>query len=142
MKARRAELGNQCFPDTRTGVKSYKLNLEDIPSYYRPFVYYVAIYLMDVLASLVLTLLKFKKKVQGKDKYQDGLVYWVREKGQKFHSNDEVPIVFIHGIGIGLATYLRFFYDLAKHLHSHKMKIILIELNHVSMKLNVDVAPM
>jgi hypothetical protein len=63
IEARRKELGPEVFPEGTTGAKCYKLNWEPVPSNYRPLLYYISIYILDLIVSLCLKWLGFEKRI-------------------------------------------------------------------------------
>mgnify|MGYP005994081363 CR=1 FL=1 len=73
--------------------------------------------------------------------------YWVRRgipipppKGPWAKpSPPEVPLVFVHGVGLGLVTYLPFLCGLFRAC-THRT-VVLLELPHVSMKLGIENFP-
>ena len=63
--------------------------------------------------------------------------YYIREPTD---ATDEAPLVFVHGVGMGLATYISFILALVRSVGSVR-RILLIELPHVSMKLGREDVP-
>ena len=106
-----------------------RLNIDPVRSHHRPLIYYTFTGLFDYGSDYIL-------HAQGFRRYSIGIVnYWVAQGSHSSDSNDEPPIVFVHGVGIGLVTYLPFILKLWNR-KSHR-DIMLVELPHVSMKLRL-----
>ncbi|KAJ3319185.1 hypothetical protein HDV06_006625 [Boothiomyces sp. JEL0866] len=89
---------------------------------HRPIVYYCLIRIVDFVCRCLLSMLSFHKK-------QGELPFYLRSGSSK-----ELPIVFFHGLGIGLTSYLPFVAALA--IHYPDRNIILFEMPSITMKLD------
>jgi hypothetical protein len=108
------------------------LTCDPVKAYHKPFIYYIATGLMDHASDLTL------KNYVGFERLNvKKLSYWIKKHNYITGEKVKPPLVFIHGIGIGLITYLPFILKMSKL----KRTIILIELPHVSMKINFDGIP-
>lgn len=110
-----------------------RLNVDPVEAYHRPFIYYAVTELMGVGADVILRWWGFRRERIG------AVYFWLRHADDS-REFDETPLVFVHGVGIGLAAYLPLLRALSRPSAVNRT-IILIELPHVSMKLNVDVVP-
>ncbi|KAJ3109501.1 hypothetical protein HDU97_005158 [Phlyctochytrium planicorne] len=121
------------YQEGRTRARSMKMTLDALRSEIRPFFFYLITMAVDLYASAVLTSKKFKKVNSSNRKF----TYWVWTPSN-VPLDDEHPIIFVHGIGIGLASYLNFIL----HARSRfpRRRLILIELRHVSMQMEDEVA--
>ncbi|KAF9325750.1 hypothetical protein BG006_010774 [Podila minutissima] len=131
-------------------VQCIRLAFDPVIASHRPLVYYALMYLLNVLAGLVFNILGFTR-FQGTDTtdfsyslegtkattLQDGdntidpttdLSYWHRSP---VNPKNKVPLVFIHGIGIGPAQYVHW----VAALTTISRPIILVEVPYVSNKL-------
>eukprot|EP00121_Abeoforma_whisleri_P003731 Awhi_evm1s3359 len=127
--------------DKKESSQLIRLNLDPCTSQHRAFIYYAVTTSMDSLCDLWLYY------YYGFRRFSEGpLSYWhlKRECNTNGNNNDKsqelLPIVFVHGVGIGLSQYLPFLRQLTKSERS-KRDILLVELPHVSMKLNVEIIP-
>lgn len=107
-----------------------RLNVDPVLAEHRPLIHYVATGLMSFGSDIALYARGFRRHEVGP------VSFWIL-KGD----DAKPPLVFVHGVGIGLATYLPFLLKLSSAEHRSGRTLILIELPHVSMKLNVDVIP-
>lgn len=139
------------FPQVAVGEISrnrMRLHYDPVLAYSKPLWYYAGVQSLDFLSDMILRSIGFTRKKAGV------LSYWILNNeaignagGDSNRDKSEAPLMFIHGVGIGLATYITFIVKLviAKKrclsLASTHQPIILLELPHVSMKLNVDIIP-
>ena len=86
------------FPAGSTGVPLILLNLDPVVAIHRPFVHYVATTCLGLVSKFNLMLRRFSRH------RQDFITYWIRAGDDSTLD----PVIFIHGVGIGLATYLPF----------------------------------
>lgn len=119
------------LPPGSTGVTLLRLNVDPVESYHRPFIYYVSTYIMEMMTSISMKVVGFRRFSMGK------LWYYLREPEGK---QTGPPIIFVHGVGMGLATYVNFVHGLVK-AHGQGRRILMLELPHVSMKLYKDDVP-
>lgn len=128
-------------------------DLDPVQYFHRPLIVYIANYLVTAVMDKVLLewILGFQKmgtqdanvrwghvlncldRLRGlqqkkNDKFQH-LVYWYRKP--KYFHHATTPIVFVHGIGVGLAGYMGLIYSLA----SIDRPLFCIELPYASMRL-------
>lgn len=120
------------FNNNDYNYKVMHLTCDPVHAYHKPFVYYIATGLMDYVSDLTL-----KNYAEFERLNSCKLNYWIKKYNYNNGEKVKPPLVFIHGIGIGLITYLPFILKLCKI----KRTILLIELPHVSMKLNIDEIP-
>eukprot|EP01102_Stenamoeba_stenopodia_P004439 TRINITY_DN14748_c0_g1_i1.p1 TRINITY_DN14748_c0_g1~~TRINITY_DN14748_c0_g1_i1.p1 ORF type:complete len:576 (+),score=138.02 TRINITY_DN14748_c0_g1_i1:274-2001(+) len=117
-------------------VKSIRLNLDPLQSASRPMIYYIVIYIMQLMTNTALYAMGFRR-------YQAGrLVYWLRQvqpEVRLLHSCPS-PLFFIHGIGCGLGPYLGLIYSMANEIGLRD--VFLIELPHISMRIVENVPDM
>ncbi|KAI8609171.1 hypothetical protein BC830DRAFT_1152080 [Chytriomyces sp. MP71] len=123
--ADRLKFEMSCHEDGKK-VKSMRHTLDPLVVEPKPFAAYAVTIGMNVVGDWGMSSLGFTKHHEGK------VSYWF--KGASSH---ETPIVFIHGIGVGLLPYLPFAKRLLK---SHPTQpILFIELAHISMRLDATV---
>ncbi|KAJ3213005.1 hypothetical protein HDU82_000014 [Entophlyctis luteolus] len=92
----------------------------------KPFVAYAVTMAIGFAGSALLRWLGFELRTEGK------VWYWIHGESKKGS-----PIVFIHGIGVGLCPYIPF---VRKLMAGHPNRpIILIEQPHISMRLHASV---
>ncbi|KAI9290806.1 alpha/beta-hydrolase [Neoconidiobolus thromboides FSU 785] len=105
--------------------KPMLLTLDPVIVQHKPLIFYAAIALIQAIAASFLMLLGFQPNHLPNSKY----TYWIYEPvNQDINSS---PIFFVHGIGIGLAMYIKKIYDLQQCYPNRK--IILLELSYISM---------
>lgn len=135
----------------RGNAKSLRLTLDDVPSTYRSLLWYGVIFAVDQLTHFLMRWNGFTfygRRGQGWKTFPprpqemlrqrrfspvDGLGYWYTEHT----STQQKPVLFIHGIGVGLLTYIHFLADLraAKLRNDGSCGIIAIELLPISFRL-------
>ncbi|KAF9913236.1 hypothetical protein BX616_010121 [Lobosporangium transversale] len=130
-------------------VECIRLAFDPVVASHRPLIYYALVWTANAIASLVFYLLGFIRfegtsyrahlfknsfdKVAGnKDNMNinpaTDLTYWHRSPADP---KNKIPLVFIHGIGIGLAQYIHWVIALS----TISRPVILIEVPYVSNKL-------
>lgn len=116
------------FPDGRNpNVKSMRLSLDPVRKSTRPFIFYAVVNSLNYLAYIFFTRLGFVfHRHQGIDYY----VYI-----PPTYDPAKVPFMFVHGIGIGLITYLPFILELRSHVNATGRPLCLVSLPHVSMSI-------
>ncbi|KAH9076162.1 hypothetical protein Ae201684P_012650 [Aphanomyces euteiches] len=93
----------------------------------RPLLVYLLTFTLDFIGGIALNLLGFEVRDVGY-----GLTYWHRGPVAPARETAE-PMVFVHGIGSGLVSYIHLIYRLAT---THKNRqLFFLELPHVSMQL-------
>ncbi|KAJ3746381.1 hypothetical protein DFH05DRAFT_1484996 [Lentinula detonsa] len=126
------------------GMKALRLTLDEVKMVHRPLVWYIIVALVDLITSIKLYTMNFYQYSSPthpqffpprlfsifstpSPSVTDHFSYWYRPH----KSSDRDPIVFIHGIGIGLHPYIPFLQDLIQL--DPDQGILLIELLPVSM---------
>ncbi|UNI24830.1 hypothetical protein JDV02_010546 [Purpureocillium takamizusanense] len=122
-------LGRPLLPG-RGPAQGLRLTLDDINTTYRGLAWYLVVFLVDQATHVVMlwhgfryyprspsaTLRTFPPRPQELLARQrssaPGLGYWYRPHSQDAAAAGELPVVFFHGIGIGLWTYARFVAEL------------------------------
>ncbi|KAG5192759.1 hypothetical protein JKP88DRAFT_274703 [Tribonema minus] len=159
------------LPKGSTGVTVRRLNLDPVTSKHRPFIYYACTLIMDTAAGIAIRAAGFRRYSLG------NIWYYVREAPKQqpqqhvtnfngnFNRNSSAPLdssssaqqsssaplpplIFVHGVGMGLATYIFFVLKLVRGVTStsdststRQRRIMLIELPHVSLKLGQENVP-
>jgi pimeloyl-ACP methyl ester carboxylesterase len=113
------------FPCTYNGTKTMLLTLDPIEMMPRPLIFYAATKSMFYATRVSLWALGFERKTH------PSITLYIR-KG----SNDAVPIVFFHGIGIGITPYLRFVHSIVATYPDRTL--ILFEMSSVAMQLKLN----
>ena len=130
-----------------------RLHFDPVVAYAKPLLFYGAVRSADLCSDLMLWALGFRRKqVAG-----SALTYWVLEgdsgcttpaeaaacaESGTVTSPQQHPVMFIHGVGLGLVTYVTFINSLVgAYRPGSRPPLLLLELPHVSMKLNVEVIP-
>ncbi|KAF9413751.1 hypothetical protein BGZ94_000636 [Podila epigama] len=136
-------------------VQCIRLAFDPVIASHRPLIYYALLYLANILTSIVFYMLGFTRyqgtnvlqpltvneledTIAQEEKKQDtsdclnpapatDLSYWYRTPA---NPKNKVPLVFVHGIGIGLAQYIHFVVALS----TISRPIFLIEVPYVSNK--------
>jgi pimeloyl-ACP methyl ester carboxylesterase len=98
------------------------LTIDPPAIFHRPFVYYVAVRVIDLLCRLLLQLLGFVRKTDGT------LPFYMRTGPSKLPA-----IVFFHGLGIGLISYIPFV--IALSISYPDRNILLFEMPSITMRL-------
>ncbi|POS68920.1 hypothetical protein DHEL01_v212686 [Diaporthe helianthi] len=117
--ARIENLWGRPFASGRGSAKCLRLTIDSIETKYRTVWWYAIVALLDIITHVVLLLNGFEYYAQSRDRSvfppriqqrfasrrssAGSLSYWHRE-----HKSDGLPVVFFHGIGLGLWPYLRF----------------------------------
>ncbi|KAK7217563.1 hypothetical protein V2G26_005566 [Clonostachys chloroleuca] len=130
----------------RTPVKSLRLNIDGIHTTYRSLAWYIVIFFVDHFTHVALWFYGFQyftaesnrdvfpprpqRFLTAHQSEAPGLSYWYSP--QKDVDDTNVPIIFFHGIGVGLLTYIRFLAGLKK---SNRAGIIAIETLPISFRL-------
>jgi hypothetical protein len=132
------------FPSAAAGGLSpslMRLHYDPVLALAKPLVYYAASHLVDLCSDGFLALLGFTRRRSG------ALTYWLLRPPKQSSilagggsGSGKNPIVFVHGVGLGLVTYTQFIVRLVMATPADQ-PIILLELPHASMKLNVEIIP-
>lgn len=119
-----------------------RLHYDPVVAYSKPLLYYAAVTGADLCSDLVLWCLGFRKREAGT------LSCWVLGSDQSSDDGSagarqaQPPVMFVHGVGLGLVTYIAFITSLvAAYSPGTRPALLLLELPHVSMKLSVEAVP-
>ncbi|EJD43962.1 hypothetical protein AURDEDRAFT_88482 [Auricularia subglabra TFB-10046 SS5] len=138
------ELVGHPFPDGRNPrVRSIRLTLDEVDMRHRPLIWYLIVGLVDLVTCVHLrtmgfthfatpqwfTAFPFRPYTVLSQRSSTNVSYWARPH----RSATKQPIVFLHGIGIGLWPYVDFFKELMAV--EPDVGIILIELLPISMRI-------
>jgi pimeloyl-ACP methyl ester carboxylesterase len=104
-------------------LKKILLTLDPPVIYHRPIVYYLVVRGIDRICRIILQLLGFSRNTDGE------LPFYMRHG-----TSDEPSIVFFHGLGIGLTSYLPFV--LALSISYPDRNILLFEMPSITMRLD------
>ena len=109
-------------------IKPFRFNMEPVESSHRPLVYYGIVHgvVQRVIAPMSLMYLGF----QSRQKSTNSFNYWYRAVDHP----EDTPLVFIHGIGIGVLPYVHFLHRLIQA--SKPRNILVIELGQIAQQLN------
>ncbi|CAM9130040.1 unnamed protein product [Chrysoparadoxa australica] len=127
--------------------KLMRLNIDTVYAQHRPLVYYLACSAMDMFSDAFLYYKGFRRECIGPVSFwvqggtRDGRMkkkIGAQAQPQPQPQPQKTPLVFVHGVGMGLVTYLPLLRRLAA-LSSSSAPVMLLELPHVSMKLGVEV---
>ncbi|KAF1969972.1 hypothetical protein BU23DRAFT_571041 [Bimuria novae-zelandiae CBS 107.79] len=146
-------LGRQLLPG-KGPAKSLRLTVDEVKMLHRPFLWYLIVFLVDTLTAAYLryngfllyrthvksALSMFPPRIASLCTKQissaPDISYWYRQHTSK----TRLPILFIHGIGIGLFPYSRFFTEINKHdprsAEDGEIGIIAIELMPISFRIS------
>ncbi|KAI1791738.1 Alpha/Beta hydrolase protein [Ganoderma leucocontextum] len=126
-------------------VASMKVSLDPVDTVHRPLLWYLIVASIDTFTFIQLRFSGFEHYTNGSwtecfpprpltafshKSNQDDLIYWLRPH----RSPTKDPILFLHGIGIGLWTYAPFLHELAAADPS--VGIIAIETLAISMRMS------
>ncbi|KAF0328023.1 hypothetical protein GQ607_004854 [Colletotrichum asianum] len=138
------------FKDGRGPAQSLRLTFDEIETKYRSVWWYAIMALVDAVTHLLLVFNGFEYYAQSRDetlavfppriqqlaaqrRSSSGLSYWHRPHRQ----SDRLPIVFFHGIGIGLWVYIRFLAEISasKVGGEGQVGVIALEILPISFRL-------
>ncbi|KAF9418560.1 hypothetical protein BGZ94_009668 [Podila epigama] len=126
--------GVQFTPGFNPNVECIRLCLDPVIASHRPLVYYILVWLANTLAGFVFNLLGFTRYESTLDRTHDfesdtpalpDVAYWYRTPA---NPENKTPLVFIHGIGIGLVQYIHLIIGLT----TISRPLILVEVPYVS----------
>jgi hypothetical protein len=107
-------------------VKCMKLLLDPLKFAYKPFFVYVGIWVLHHICDLVLY-------ANGFERHSNSHIrFWHRRRQRRRDSIGKRPIVFFHGLGIGLFPYL----NIIRKLCDASRDIFLVEKGSVAMRLD------
>ncbi|KAH7100217.1 hypothetical protein BKA62DRAFT_258274 [Auriculariales sp. MPI-PUGE-AT-0066] len=127
-------------------VKSIRLTLDEVNIVHRPLVWYMIVAHVDFLTFCALNLLGFTHYASPKwftvfpfrpyttfgNRSPSEVSYWHRPH----RSLQKRPILFIHGLGIGLWAYIRFFFQLVRA--EPEVGVLAVELMPISMRITAS----
>ncbi|KAJ7491057.1 hypothetical protein FB451DRAFT_1023811 [Mycena latifolia] len=146
-------LGRKLEPGRAPGVQSLRLSFDPIQMLHRPLIWYMIVALVDTLTSIFLLSLGFKHYAPrpyfrtfpprplltlfSKPAATPYFSYWYRPPGAGTQSKN--PILFLHGIGIGLHPYVPLFREILRA--DPTRSLLLIEFLPVSMRITGPMPP-
>jgi len=120
------------FPRRRQGqapLGSMRFSIEPVQYHHKPLLFYMSTrFILGSLGSMNLVDSGFSHHNAG------ALNYWVRMPESE-EARARLPIVFVHGVGVGLVTYMGF----VRKLIANDCPILCLELPFVSMSLDAKV---
>ncbi|KAF8490445.1 hypothetical protein F5888DRAFT_1808101 [Russula emetica] len=140
-------VGYPLIPGSNPDIQCLRLTMDPVPMVHRPFIWYMLVCFVDTLTSIALysqgfthyntrkwfhifpprpLLALFSRK--SKDT-ETNIPYWYRPH----RSRTKLPILFIHGIGIGLLPYIPFLRELVAQ--DPDVGILAIEILPISMRI-------
>ncbi|KAI9226601.1 MAG: hypothetical protein DHS80DRAFT_18484 [Piptocephalis tieghemiana] len=182
LEALEARLGAPFPPGYNPNVRCIRLNYDPVHAIHRPFLIYLCVLTMDFLLKLVLRFKGFRRygrlprslplaifpslssllsssSVPEPEK-SNQVTYWYRPgsspPSSSFSSSPSSPppkpIIFVHGIGIGILPYISFILRLIRTITPSSSSssssspapippIYLVELSEVAMRLNLNPSP-
>ncbi|KAJ3155408.1 hypothetical protein HDU86_004310 [Geranomyces michiganensis] len=135
-------------PGYNPRIKATTITHNKVEAYHKPLLMYAVIAVLEkTVAHLPLRLLMRFRRYKAESP-ATGLTYWLRypKRGRRARRSrsghrgaageEDLPLVFIHGLGGGLWCYIKF---LTKLWHKQRERpIYLVELPHVSMRFTKD----
>ncbi|KAL1923426.1 uncharacterized protein VTP21DRAFT_8406 [Calcarisporiella thermophila] len=130
------KIGSKLENGYNSNVNCMRMTLDPFTSLSRPLVVYGIVSVADLVMGLYLSYQGFRRMQCGH------LSYWMRPGSYiaQDKSLKQSPIIFVHGIGIGLAAYVSFIRKFITKFEDRD--ILLLELPHVSMRLDFYVPTM
>ncbi|KAJ6457101.1 hypothetical protein C8R47DRAFT_995951 [Mycena vitilis] len=145
-------LGRKLEPGRTPGVQSLRLSFDPIQMLHRPLIWYMIVSLVDTLTSVFLLSLGFKHyaprswfsafpprpilSLLSRPAATPHFPYWYRPPRAVAQST---PILFLHGIGIGLHPYVPLFREILRA--DPTQSILLVEFLPVSMRITGPMPP-
>ncbi|KCV68500.1 hypothetical protein H696_04792 [Fonticula alba] len=133
------------FPPGRTpGVRTLRLSLDPVVVHHRPLVWYAVVSLVRMLCSHVLRRAGLESKRCG------CVYYWIYKPagalagapaGAPAEPAPSTPIVFVHGIGLGLVPYFLVVWRLLGLAKTQRRGFVALELPQISQRLFWDANP-
>ncbi|KAF7353808.1 AB hydrolase-1 domain-containing protein [Mycena venus] len=147
-------LGRKLEPGRTPGVQSIRLSFDPIQALHRPLIWYIIVALVDSLTSVFLLSLGFKHYAPrrpffsafpprpllylfSKPAAAPYFPYWYRPSRAGTESKN--PILFLHGIGIGLHPYVPLFREILRA--DPTQSLILVEFLPVSFRMAGPMPP-
>lgn len=122
-------LGYPISPGFNKKVEGMRLMLDPVVIHHRPLMFYVVIAFLRLSHEFFLYLTGFRRDQAG------SVTYWYRPSTT---SETAQPLVFVHGLGIGLSQYFLLIYSLVQL----SKPLFLVEINSVSCRLVEECVPM
>ena len=126
------------FPDGfNPAIKSMRLTLDPVVVAHRPLIYYIVLMTINLGNSIFLYSMGFRRHPVKNSAF----MYWSYTPppgdiiNHRCKQEGTPPIVFVHGLGIGLAQYVHVIFQLMK-LHQ---PLLLVEVLHISSQLHGNV---
>ena len=127
-----ADLTTSLKPGFNNNVKCIRLDFDPIPSTYRPFIYYLVTYgFVGIATEIIMRWYGFVKHTSG------CLTYWYRPpdtNNNTTNNSEDKPIVFCHGLGIGVLSYVTLVNELLSNSKQRSNSLFMVELPHISMR--------
>ncbi|KAJ6606169.1 hypothetical protein DFH09DRAFT_1017115 [Mycena vulgaris] len=146
-------LGRKLEPGRNPDVKSLRLSFDPIYMLHRPLIWYMIVALVDTLTSVFLLSLGFKHysprpyfrafpprpllAVFSKPAATPHFPYWYRPPRAGVQSKN--PILFLHGIGIGLHPYVPLFREILRA--DPTQSLLLVEFLPISFRITSPMPP-
>jgi len=115
-----------------SNLKAARLTLDPLFATQRPFFFYLVIYIVNQSIHILLRLLGYKKLNNYNSKAQK--IYYRPGTWSNKQIKKPIPILFVHGIGIGFAHYLLLLWKFPT-----EQDIYLVEWPHVAMQFSSEV---
>lgn len=120
-------------PGYNKNLVSMRLTCDPIPSEHRPLVSYLVTGVILPKISAI-----FIERGLGFQRYSSGsLRYWYLP-AHDTSGRDELPLVFCHGVGVGVTPYLNFVAELVRCSEGRRA-VFLVSLPHIAMRIQEDV---
>ncbi|KAL1918359.1 uncharacterized protein VTP21DRAFT_3019 [Calcarisporiella thermophila] len=131
-------------PGYNQKIKCLRLNFDPVNAIHRPFVFYSVFIILRYIAEFLLRFMGFVKlpgdgvdsgywsmtlDLDLKEETRQSQTYWYLKPSTS--TQQQKPIVFIHGLGVGIVMYLNFIRKMRTLGHP----IFIVELPYVSMRL-------
>ncbi|RKP13488.1 hypothetical protein BJ684DRAFT_9990 [Piptocephalis cylindrospora] len=133
LEALESRLGAPFPPGYNPKIRCIRLNYDPVHVVHRPFLVYLSVLTMDSLLKVGLRFMGFRRHGRLPRSLPRAI----------FPSLDSFlpkPIIFVHGIGIGILPYISFILRLVR-TSSSAPPLYLVELSEVSMRLNLNPSP-
>ncbi|KAJ7253331.1 hypothetical protein B0H12DRAFT_1017571 [Mycena haematopus] len=146
-------LGRKLEPGRVPGVQSLRLSFDPIHALHRPLIWYIIVAIVDTFTSVLLLSLGFKHYAPRRPHFRTfpprPLLYLFSKPGVTPHfpywyhppraGESKIPILFLHGIGIGLYPYVPLFRELLRA--DPTRSIVLVEILPISFRMTGPMPP-